>query len=83
MVFYLALLISTGVIAPLAAQHLAICVYTTVTNSLTVEVAKDNSAINSRSGILLGVYGGYGGSVHSQPGSCHLRDLCPQEGVLS
>jgi hypothetical protein len=44
------------------------CVFTQViTDSLEVEVAQDNSAINSRSRILLSVHCGYGGSVLLQP----------------
>jgi hypothetical protein len=38
-----------------------------ITDSLEVEIGEDNSAINSRSRILLGIHSCYGGSVHSQP----------------
>ncbi len=38
-----------------------------ITDSLEVEIAEDNSDINNRIRILLGVHSGYGGSVHPQP----------------
>ncbi len=48
-----------------------------ITDSLAVEIAEVNSAINSRSRILLGIHSGYGGSVHSQPpreyGFCRIK----------
>jgi hypothetical protein len=48
-----------------------------IADSLAVEIAEVNSAINSRSRILLGIHSGYGVSVHSQPpreyGFCRIK----------
>jgi hypothetical protein len=38
---------------------------------MALEAAEDHSAIDGRSGVLFGVYGGYGSTLHSQPPRTH------------
>ncbi len=69
---YLASPIPTGVIALPADLRLAICVFDKqISDNMAFEAAEDHSAIDGRSGVLLGVYGGYGSTLPSQPPRTH------------
>jgi hypothetical protein len=50
-----------------------LCVFTADPSAIALEAAEDHSAIDGRSGVLLGVYGAYGlgGALPSQPTRAH------------
>ncbi len=67
---YLASPIPIGVIALPADLRPAICVFTTDLRYYGAR-AEDHSAIDGQSGVLIGVYGSYGGTLPSQPPRTH------------